>query len=117
MYLSGIYFVDRFEHHQVSDQLGTVRVSQNFVYCSSDSVSSVTWNPIVGNLASATTDSGYLHIFDPRINCNDRRSTVIEVVLFRNFEKLRLLTRVSDRISKSEYTFVGRRKLYLARIW
>ena len=63
---------------QVSDQLGSVRMSHNFKYCATDTVSSVAWNPVMSNLASVTCDTGYLHTFDPRVS-NDRRTCILAV--------------------------------------
>jgi len=69
----------------VSDQMSYRLESSNAMYeTGQGSVSSVQWNPIMANLASITTDSGYFHCFDTRVGGSERQTIVIKT----NFREL-----------------------------
>jgi len=59
----------------VHDIRGNQKKSENSLYPCKEVVSSVNWHPEDGYLASCTTDSGFLHIFD--IRTDKRRPAVI----------------------------------------
>mmetsp|Transcript_35096 Transcript_35096/g.88678 ORF Transcript_35096/g.88678 Transcript_35096/m.88678 type:complete len:684 (+) Transcript_35096:58-2109(+) len=63
----------------VSDQMSYRPESSNAVYeTGPSSVSSVQWNPVMANLASITTDSGYMHCFDTRLGSTERQTVIIK---------------------------------------
>jgi WD40 repeat protein len=53
------------------------KLTDNGVYNAGSAVSSVLWNTGYATVASATTDAGFLHVFDTRVGQRDRRTSIV----------------------------------------